>query len=69
MTMTMTHNNDSDHKKVQSCVDFRMTTNPTIAGGLLEDWVLQLEVLHDAAGTQVKVLLHNLVQLLQEVLL
>ena len=43
-----------------------MTTNPTIAGCLLEYWVLQLEVLHDTAGTQVKVLLHNLVQLLQE---
>ena len=40
--------------------------NPTIAGGLLEYWVLQLEVLHDTAGAQVKVLLHDLVQLLQE---
>ena len=39
------------------------TTKPTIAGGLLEDWVLQLEVLHDTARTQVKVLLHDLVQL------
>ena len=43
-----------------------MTMNPTIAGGLLENGVLQLEVLHDTAGTQVKVLLHDLVQLLQE---
>lgn len=40
-----------------------VTPEVTIAGGLLEDWVLQLEVLHDTAGTQVKVLLHDLVQL------
>ena len=41
-------------------------TKPTIAGGLLEDRVLQLEVLHDTAGTQVKVLLHDLIQLLPD---
>jgi len=40
-----------------------VTPEVTIAGGLLEDWVLELEVLHDTAGTQVKVLLHNLVKL------
>ena len=38
----------------------------TIAGSLLEDGSLQLEVLHDTARTEVKVLLHNLVQLLGE---
>jgi len=40
-----------------------VTPEVTLAGGLLEDWVLQLEVLHDTAGTQVKVLLHDLVEL------
>merc|ERR1719320_1171257 len=40
-----------------------VTSEVTVAGGLLEDGVLQLQVLHDAAGPQVKVLLDNLGQL------
>ena len=31
----------------------------TVCGGLLEDWVLQLEVLDNAAGPEVEVLLNN----------
>ena len=35
----------------------------SVGGGLLEDWVLQLEVLDDAAGPQVEVLLDDLHEL------
>merc|ERR1719221_1639134 len=40
-----------------------VTSKVTVAGGLLEDGVLQLQVLHNAARPQVKVLLDNVVQL------
>ena len=36
----------------------------TVCSGLLEDWILQLEVLDDAAGPEVEVLLDNLHELL-----
>jgi len=35
----------------------------TVGGRLLEDWVLQLQVLHNAAWTKIKVLLDNLHEL------
>ena len=41
-----------------------VTAEVAVAGCLLEDGVLQLQVLDDAARPQVKVLLHDLVELL-----